>query len=32
LVGQSFTGDAVGLPTGVEVDLIVTNYETSTHS
>ncbi len=26
LVGQTFTADAVGLPTDVEVDLIVTNH------
>jgi len=32
LVGQQFTVNAVGLPTGVEVDLIVTNYEAPTHS
>jgi hypothetical protein len=32
LVGQSFTVDAIGLPTGVEVDLVVTNYEAPTHS
>ena len=32
LVGQSFTVDAVGLPTGVEVDLVVTNYEAPTHT
>jgi hypothetical protein len=32
LVGQSFTVNAVGLSTGVEVDLIVTNYEAPTHS
>jgi hypothetical protein len=31
-VGQSFTVNAVGLPTAVEVDLIVTNYEAPTHS
>jgi len=31
LVGQPFTVNAVGLPTGVEVDLIVTNYEAPTH-
>jgi hypothetical protein len=30
LVGESFTVNAVGLPTGVEVDLIVTNYEATT--
>jgi hypothetical protein len=32
LVGQSFTVNAVGLPTSVEVGLIVTNYEAPTHS
>ena len=32
LVGQSFTVNAVGLPTGVEVDLVVTNYEAPTHT
>ena len=32
LVGQAFTVSAVGLPTSVEVDLIVTNYEAPTHS
>jgi len=32
LVGQPFTVEAVGLPTDVEVDLIVTNYEAPTHS
>src|SRR5262249_26764596 len=31
LVGQPFTVYAIGLPTGVEVDLIVTNYEAPTH-
>jgi hypothetical protein len=31
LEGQSFTVNAVGLPTTVEVDLVVTNYETITH-
>jgi len=30
LVGQPFTVHAVGLPTGVEVDLVVTNYEAPT--
>jgi hypothetical protein len=32
LVGESFTVNAIGLPTGIEVDLIVTNYEAPTHS
>src|SRR5215510_3193137 len=32
LVGQPFTVEAVGPPTDVEVDLIVTNYEAPTHS
>src|SRR5438445_13296178 len=32
LVGQSFTVNAVGLPTGVECDLVVTNYEAPTHT
>jgi hypothetical protein len=32
LVGQQFTVDAIGLPTDVEVDLVVTNYEAPTHS
>jgi hypothetical protein len=32
LVGQQFTVNAIGLPTGVEVDLIVRNYEAPTHS
>jgi len=32
LVGQAFTVNAVGLPTGVEVDLVVTNYEAPTHT
>jgi hypothetical protein len=31
LVGESFTVNAVDLPTGLEVDLIVTNYEAITH-
>ena len=30
-VGQTFTVEAVGLPTDREVDLIVTNYEAVTH-
>jgi hypothetical protein len=30
LVGESFTVEANGLPTDVEVDLIVTNYEATT--
>lgn len=32
LVEQPFTVNAVGLPTGVEVDLVVTNYEAPTHT
>lgn len=32
LVGQPFAVNAIGLPTGVEVDLIVTNYEATTRS
>src|SRR5437899_12404253 len=32
LVGQPFTVNAVGLPTGVEVDLVVTNYEAPTRT
>ena len=32
VVGQPFTVYAVGLPTGVEVDLVVTNYEAPTHT
>src|SRR5262249_35745923 len=31
LVGQQIVVNATGLPTGVEVDLIVTNYEATTH-
>src|SRR5262245_21257952 len=30
VVGQPFTASAIGLPTTVEVDLIVTNYEATT--
>ena len=30
LVGQAFTVNAAGLPTSVEVDLIITNYEATT--
>jgi len=31
-VGEPFTVEATGLPTTVEVDLIVTNYEAPTRS
>src|SRR5438093_11954434 len=32
LEGQSFTVNAVGLPTGVEGDWVVSNYAAQTHS